>query len=97
MPSRALAFLESTWLEPLAPKAWLSAYRVEERPDRDTFEVDWMQGSCLMARREVYERIGGLDEGFVMFYEEMDWCRRAKLNGWGVVYVGTAQIVHLGG
>lgn len=97
LPSRALAFLESTWLEPLAPKAWLSAYRVEERPDRDTFEVDWMQGSCLMARREVYERIGGLDEGYVMFYEEMDWCRRAKLNGWGVVYVGTAQIVHLGG
>lgn len=96
-PSRPLAFFESTWLEPLAPRAWLSAYRLADHPDRETFEVDWMQGSCLMARREVYERIGGLDEGYVMFYEEMDWCRRAKQAGWGIVYVGGAQIVHWGG
>lgn len=96
-PTRRLAFFEGTWLEPIAPAGWLRAYRVEEHDDRATFPVDWMQGSCLMARREVYDQIGGLDEGFVMFYEELDWCKRAKDAGWGVVYVGAAQIVHLGG
>lgn len=96
-PTRGLAFFESTWLEPLAPKAWLRAYTLGDKDDRATFEVDWMQGSCLMARREVYDQIGGLDEGFVMFYEEMDWCKRAKTAGWEVVYVGAAQIIHLGG
>lgn len=96
-PNRRLAFFESTWLEPFAPKAWLNAYVLADKDDRSTFEVDWMQGSCLMARREVYQQIGGLDEGFVMFYEEMDWCKRAKDAGWKAVYVGTAHIVHLGG
>src|SRR5262249_37749144 len=60
-------------------------------------DVDWVQGSALMARREVYERIGGLDEGYIMYSEEMDWCKRAKDAGWRVVYLGTAQIVHHGG
>lgn len=96
-PNRRLAFFESTWLEPFAPKTWLREYAFADKDDHATFEVDWMQGSCLMARREVYDQIGGLDEGFVMFYEEMDWCKRAKDSGWRVVYVGKAQIVHLGG
>jgi hypothetical protein len=47
-----------------------------------------------MARREVYTQIGGLDTGFVMYSEEMDWCKRAKDNGWQVVYLGTACIIH---
>jgi hypothetical protein len=50
-----------------------------------------------MLRREVYEQIGGLDTGFVMYSEELDWCKRAKNAGWRVVYLGTAQIVHHGG
>ena len=50
-----------------------------------------------MARRTVYDQIGGLDEGFVMYSEELDWCKRAKDTGWRVVYVGTAEIVHHGG
>ena len=59
--------------------------------------VDWVQGSCLLARREVYGAIGGLDEGFVMYSEELDWCRRAKDAGWGVLYLGSARIIHYGG
>jgi len=59
--------------------------------------VDWVQGSALMARHEVYDQIGGLDEGYVMFWEELDWCKRAKLAGWGVTYLGTSKMVHHGG
>ena len=96
-PTLALAFFESTWLQPYAPKPMLDQYYVNDLPDDGVFEVDWVQGSALMARRKVYEQIGGLDEGYFMFSEELDWCRRAKDAGWQVVYVGTAEIIHHGG
>lgn len=96
-PTRALAFLESTWLQPLAPKSMLDSYYITQPPDDAVLDVDWMQGSALMARREVYTQIGGLDEGYVMYYEEMDWCKRGREAGWRAIYLGTAQITHHGG
>ena len=96
-PTLLTAFFESTWLQPWAPPGLLRHYRVEDRPDDACFDVDWVQGSALMLRREVYESIGGLDPGFVMYSEELDWCRRAKAAGWNVRYVGCAQILHHGG
>ncbi len=97
-PSLLIALCESTWLQPYAPKSLLNFYYVADgSPDSAVLDVDWVQGSALMARREVYEQIGGLDEGYIMYSEEMDWCRRAKDAGWRVVYLGTAQTVHHGG
>lgn len=96
-PSRRIAFFESTWLQGIAPRAWLDDYYIAAPPDDAVIAVDWVQGSALMARREVYEQIGGLDDGYVMYFEELDWCHRARLAGWGAVYLGTAQIVHHGG
>jgi N-acetylglucosaminyl-diphospho-decaprenol L-rhamnosyltransferase len=93
-PTKALAFFESTWLQSFAPKSMLNNYYVIDKPDDGIYEVDWVQGSALMARRAVYEQIGGLDTGFVMYSEEMDWCKRAKDAGWKVVYMGTACITH---
>ena len=96
-PTLATAFVESTWLQPYAPKAILDHYYVNDQPDTATIDVDWVQGSALMARREVYEKIGGLDEGYEMYSEELDWCHRAKEAGWRVVYLGHAQVTHHGG
>lgn len=96
-PTVPLAFFESTWLQPYTPKAWLDRYYMTDQPDTGVFEVDWVQGSALMTRREVYQQIDGLDEQYVMFFEELDWCKRAKDAGWRVAYLGTAQIVHHGG
>ncbi len=96
-PTLMVAFFESTWLQPFAPKSLLDHYYVAESPDDGVFDVDWVQGSALMARHEVYEQIGGLDEGYVMFSEELDWCKRAKNAGWRVVYFGSMQIIHHGG
>jgi N-acetylglucosaminyl-diphospho-decaprenol L-rhamnosyltransferase len=96
-PTVPLAFFESTWMQPFAPKALLDHYYVNDASDESTLDVDWVQGSALIARREIYEQIGGLDEGYVMFSEEMDWCRRAKDAGWRVVYLGAAKIIHHGG
>ena len=96
-PTLRTAFFESTWLQGYAPRRLLERYYVQDQPDEGTFEVDWVQGCALMARREVYEQIGGLDEGYVMYSEELDWCKRAKEAGWHVVYLGEARITHYGG
>ncbi|MEO8609770.1 MAG: glycosyltransferase family 2 protein [Chloroflexota bacterium] len=96
-PTMATGFFESTWLQDYAPKSLMDWYFAADVDDQSIGDVDWVQGSALMARHSVYEQIGGLDEGFFMFSEELDWCKRTKDAGWRVVYVGTAQIIHHGG
>lgn len=96
-PTLAVGVFESTWLQAYAPKAVLDRYYAHDLADDGTAEVDWVQGSALMMRREVYAQIGGLDEGYVMYSEELDLCRRAKDAGWRVVYLGSAKIMHHGG
>ena len=57
-------------------------------------EVDWVSGACLLVRREAVARVGGMDEAFFMFNEDVDWCRRMKLAGFAVCYVPDAVVVH---
>ena len=59
--------------------------------------VDFVQGSCLLVRRESVSRIGELDESYFMYFEETDWCKRMKQAGGEVWYVPAAVVVHLGG
>lgn len=95
-PDRRTAFFETPWLRRFAPRL-MSHYEFADKPPESTHEVDWLQGSCLLARREVYEQIGGLDPGYVMYFEELDWCRRASEAGWKLYYLGTSRIIHHGG
>ena len=59
--------------------------------------VDWVAGASLMIRREVFEQVGLLDERFFMYYEEVDFCRRARAKGWTCWYVPESRVVHLVG
>ena len=65
--------------------------------DRDDFRADWFTGACLLLREEVVHEVGLLDEGYFMYYEETDWCRRMADRGWEGWYVGSAEITHFGG
>jgi hypothetical protein len=96
-PTVMTAIFESTFLQNLAPHRVLRRYYVRDAADDQAVEVDWVQGSCMLVRRAVYEAIGGLDERYVMYSEELDWCRRAKAAGWAVHYLGQAHITHYGG
>jgi GT2 family glycosyltransferase len=96
-PTRLTAFFESTWLQPLAPNRVLDHYYATDIVDDAIAPVDWVQGSALLLRRAVYEQIGGLDPRFVMYSEELDWCKRAKAAGWAITYLGSARIIHHGG
>ncbi len=96
-PTMATAFLESTILQQWFPNnAVLRRYYVLDRPDNDVQEVDWVTGACLMVRREAIEEVGMLDEGFFMYSEELDWCRRIKAQGWQIIYLPTAKVIHYG-
>ncbi|RME44615.1 MAG: glycosyltransferase family 2 protein [Chloroflexi bacterium] len=94
-PTLATAFLESTvfqqwWHDnPVARR-----YYVLDRPDDAIQDVDWVVGACMMIRGEAIEQAGLLDEGFFMYSEELDWCRRIKDRGWRVVYLPTARVIH---
>ena len=57
-------------------------------------EVDWVSGACLLHRREVVEDIGGLDERFFMYCEDVDFCLRARQAGWRVLYHPGMQVLH---
>ena len=97
-PTLATAFLESTILQQWFPRnRVLTQYYMLDTRDDETQEVDWINGSAMFTRREVYEKLGGFDEGFFMYSEELDWCRRIKQAGWKIVYLPTAQITHYEG
>lgn len=93
-PTFATAVFESTWLQSIAPRRVLRRFYVEDVSDDVTQEADWLTGACLVVRREVLKQVGGFDEGFFMYSEELDWCKRIKLAGWKIVYLPEAQVVH---
>jgi N-acetylglucosaminyl-diphospho-decaprenol L-rhamnosyltransferase len=96
-PTLATAFFESTILQQWFPRNRVAKhYYMADRSDDEVQEVDWVTGACLLARREAIEEVGLLDEGFFMYSEELDWCRRFKAQGWQIVYLPTARVIHYG-
>lgn len=65
-------------------------------PERYAAEATaaWAAGSFLLVRREVLENVGGLDERFFLYSEEVDLCERARRHGWQVGYLPSATVVH---
>jgi N-acetylglucosaminyl-diphospho-decaprenol L-rhamnosyltransferase len=71
----------------------LSAEPTRSLPKR----VAFLSGACLLARRELWEQIGLLDERIFLFLEDADWCRRAAEAGWELWYLPGVEVVHFGG
>jgi len=65
--------------------------------DRTTMRAGWLTGACLLVRRAALADVGLLDDGYFMYFEETDWCRRLANAGWEGWYVGCAEVVHFGG
>lgn len=58
-------------------------------------DVEWANGACLMVRKAVFDRLGGLDERFFMYFEDVDLCRRVQQLGYRVRHVADGEVVHL--
>lgn len=94
-PTRGTAFVESTILQQFIPRArLLQRYYCEDLAPNEVHEVDWLVGACLMVRRATIQEVGGLDESFFMYSEELEWCHRIKRAGWKIVYLPVPQVVH---
>jgi len=72
--------------------ARMRRYEIRNGYDR-VHEADFVAGVCMMIRRAVFQSIGELDENFFLYYEDVDYCLRARQAGWKVVYtpLGTAS------
>jgi N-acetylglucosaminyl-diphospho-decaprenol L-rhamnosyltransferase len=64
-----------------------------QRP-ASTTSVDWVTGAAMLVRREAIAEVGSLDEGFFLYYEDVDWCRRMRARGWEVLLEPAAHVVH---
>lgn len=63
----------------------------------EPMEPDWLSFACALIRREVIDQVGLLDGGYFMYFDDLDYCRRAKQKGWKVLYWPHIQAIHLRG
>jgi GT2 family glycosyltransferase len=77
--------------------SWWHGRYAQERDGQAPFPIDHPLGACVLARRAVVEQIGGMDEQFFMYSEEVDWCYRVRQAGWAIWQVPAARVTHVGG
>jgi hypothetical protein len=68
-----------------------------EMPQDRPSPTDWVAGACLIIRRSVFESIGLMDESYFLYFEETDFCLRARRAGWSCWYVPSSRVVHIAG
>jgi hypothetical protein len=64
-------------------------------PTDQPFEPGWLGFASVLVRREVFQTVGLLDDGYFMYFEDVDFCRRAREAGWRLLYWPQAKVVHL--
>jgi GT2 family glycosyltransferase len=72
---------------------WKVAPDLPDEPAR----FDWLSGASMLVRTKVFHNVGLMDEGYFLYYEETDFCRRARRLGWSCWYVPESRVVHLVG
>ena len=75
----------------------LRRFAVSPPPTNAAQECDWVSGACMAVRREVFDSVGLFDEGFFLYFEEVDFCRRARQAGWACWCLADARVVHFEG
>ncbi|MEN9936206.1 MAG: hypothetical protein RLZZ387_2785 [Chloroflexota bacterium] len=76
--------------------SWWHGRYPQEQGDAP-FPIDHPLGACILARREVVQQVGLLDEGYFMYAEEVDWCLRVRCAGWAIWQEPRARVTHVGG
>ena len=82
----------------VAPRNRFSrSYKMLDWDHRGRRGVDWVSGSCFLARRRALEDVGGFDVSYFMYLEDVDLCWRLRRAGWGVAYEPSACVLHVQG
>lgn len=72
-------------------------HHMEEWEHDKTREVDQLMGAFFLVRKGLFDSLGGFDERFFVYFEEVDFSLRAKQAGWRSIYLADAQAFHAGG
>jgi N-acetylglucosaminyl-diphospho-decaprenol L-rhamnosyltransferase len=72
-------------------------YRLLDWDHASARRVDWISGACFAIRRSVFDKLGGFNEDYFMYLEEIDLCHRTRQLGAGVIYEPAARVMHVGG
>ena len=97
-PGPWTSFTKVTGLSNLFPNSKIFArYNLTYLDENKSYEVDAISGSFMMMRKEVYGKVGGFDEQFFMYGEDLDLCYRIQKAGYKVFYVHSTQIIHYKG
>lgn len=75
---------------------WTLSYRRETDPSDQQRDAGWLSGACLLVRRSAFDRIGGFDEGYFMYFEDVDLGFRLGRSGFRNVYEPAARVTHVG-
>jgi hypothetical protein len=75
----------------------LRRWQLAPPPRAEAHRADWVSGGCMLIRRALLEEVGLFDEGYFLYFEEVDLCARAARAGWETWYVPAASIVHEAG
>jgi N-acetylglucosaminyl-diphospho-decaprenol L-rhamnosyltransferase len=87
------ALLANVWLS----NPWSRRYHGEYRATSEGWrETGWLSGSCQLVRRSAFDAIGGFDESYFMYFEDVDLGERLAKAGWRNLYVPKAAVVHTG-
>lgn len=97
LPSTSLGIGHALFADVWPSNPWSRRYRNADLPGDRPSDVGWLSGACLLVRRDVFTRLGGFDERFFMYFEDVDLGRRIGLSGLRNVYVPSSTVRHVGG
>lgn len=94
-PSIRDHLIHASFFRTCAPE-WQEVLAAEQAIDcTRSQDVDWINGACLMVRTDLMKMCGGLDEGYFMYFEDVDLCRAIHQHGFRIRHLADADIVHL--
>lgn len=94
-PSLKTVLNHALFLDRLFPRwcpgvwLWPGAYHTET-----SIKVDWVSGAAMLVRASVVQQVGGLDEAYFMYAEDIEWCGRISKAGWKIVCLPSVHVVH---
>lgn len=90
-------FSRTKWGQKGAGKKIADRYLMKDFDHNQTIPVDCIMGSAMFVRKEAIDEVGGFDDRFWMYFEDMDWCKRMWEKNWAVYYVHSVCFKHVHG
>ncbi|HEX6262939.1 MAG TPA: glycosyltransferase family 2 protein [Actinomycetota bacterium] len=87
--------LAHAFLGRVAPdNRWSRSYTMADWDRASEREVEWVSGSAMLVRREAVDAVGGFDEGYFMYVEDVDLCTRLRKRGWSALFTPELEVTH---